>query len=81
MWLLDMMPATHRGEVDGVPVLWALRGECYTGSLTCAVGRSDETFIHGGITHLVERLAMSAVAALALVEGDHHGHAPAVMRR
>lgn len=54
--------AMHRAEVDGVPVLWAPRGESYTGSLTFAVGRRDETFIQGGITHLVEHLAMSAVA-------------------
>ncbi|MFN3215194.1 MAG: insulinase family protein [Acidimicrobiales bacterium] len=52
----------HRQDIDGVAVLWADRGEPYTGSLTFGVGRRDETFVTGGITHLVEHLAMSALA-------------------
>lgn len=52
----------HRQDIDGVAVLWAERGEPYSGSLTFGVGRRDETFVTGGITHLVEHLAMSALA-------------------
>lgn len=43
-------------------LLWADRGAPYTGSLTFGAGRRDETFVTGGITHLVEHLAMSALA-------------------
>lgn len=50
----------NRFEVDGVPVFWK-EGNLYTAVLLFAVGRRDETFVSGGITHLIEHLAMSSL--------------------
>jgi predicted Zn-dependent peptidase len=50
----------ERSEIDGVPVLWADTGPGTTvGALLFGVGRSDETAATGGITHLVEHLALA----------------------
>lgn len=47
-------------EIDGVRVLWAETGDGATvGALTFGVGRVDETAAVGGITHLVEHLALA----------------------
>ncbi len=48
-------------EIDGVPVLWQPAPGPLSASLIFRVGRRDETFVTGGITHLVEHLAMSAL--------------------
>ena len=48
-------------EVDGVPVLWTPGPAPFTAGLVFGVGRRDETFVGGGLTHLVEHLALQAV--------------------
>jgi hypothetical protein len=49
--------AVHRADWAGVPVLWADAPEPFTGALVFRVGRADETFRNGGLTHLAEHLA------------------------
>ena len=48
-------------SVDGVPVFYADGPPPFTAGLVFGVGRRDESFVRGGITHLVEHLAMRAV--------------------
>ena len=51
----------HRTDVDGVPTIWApADGEMRAG-LVFRVGRADETLARGGITHLIEHLALHRV--------------------
>jgi predicted Zn-dependent peptidase len=50
----------HRVDIDGVPVFWRQGPEPLTATLMFSVGRRDETFIGGGVTHLVEHLVMRA---------------------
>ena len=47
--------------IDGVPVFVAEGPAPTTVGLVFGVGRADETFVRGGLTHLVEHLTMSAV--------------------
>lgn len=47
--------------VDGVPVFCAAGPPPLSAGLVFGVGRRDETFVSGGVTHLVEHLAMRAV--------------------
>ncbi|MGC9665563.1 M16 family metallopeptidase [Planosporangium sp. 12N6] len=49
---------TDRIEVDGVPTLVAPTSGPMRAGLVFRVGRADETLARGGITHLVEHLAM-----------------------
>jgi zinc protease len=56
-----------RTEVDGVPAFWAeAEGELQAG-LVFRVGRADETLARGGISHLVEHLALHQVG-----QTDYH---------
>ena len=58
-----------RTEVDGVPAFWAeaeTGGELRAG-LVFRVGRADETLARGGISHLVEHLALHQVG-----QTDYH---------
>ena len=48
-------------SIDGVPVFVAEGPAPVTAGLVFGVGRADETFVRGGLTHLVEHLVMSAV--------------------
>jgi hypothetical protein len=48
-------------SIDGVPVFVAEGPAPVTVGLVFGVGRADETFVRGGLTHLVEHLVMSAV--------------------
>jgi hypothetical protein len=50
----------HRGEVDGVPILWREGPPPLHASLQFRVGEADETFVTAGITHAVEHLTMRA---------------------
>src|SRR5215471_6172608 len=53
------------GEVDGVPTLWAAPGTVQGPLQAClivGVGRSDETIVTSGITHIVEHLALQPLA-------------------
>lgn len=56
-----------RTVVDGVPVLWAKRAGLLRACLLFRVGRADETLARGGITHLVEHLALHQVG-----QTDYH---------
>ena len=56
----------QRTEVDGVPVVWAPAPGPFSAGLVFGVGRRDETYVRGGLTHLVEHLAMSAVGRTTL---------------
>jgi predicted Zn-dependent peptidase len=47
--------------VDGVPVFWQQGPEPLTAGLVFDVGRRDETFAGGGVTHLVEHLVMGSL--------------------
>lgn len=49
----------HQLDIDGLTVLWVDAPGPFTASLLLAVGRRDETVLSGGITHLVEHLALS----------------------
>ncbi|QTE30626.1 peptidase M16 family protein [Pengzhenrongella sicca] len=51
----------QRRDLDGLTVLSAPAPAPFTATLVFAVGRRHEAFLTGGITHLVEHLAMSAV--------------------
>jgi predicted Zn-dependent peptidase len=48
----------ERLDVDGVPVFWRQGPEPLSATLLFRVGRRDETFVGGGVTHLVEHLVM-----------------------
>jgi zinc protease len=58
-----------RTFVDGVPVLWAKSDGPLRAGLVFRVGRADETLARGGITHLVEHLALHRVG-----QTDHHSN-------
>jgi predicted Zn-dependent peptidase len=51
----------QRTEVDGVPVFWQQGPEPLSAGLCFGVGRRDETFATGGVTHLVEHLVMGSL--------------------
>ncbi|TYP85953.1 insulinase family protein [Blastococcus xanthinilyticus] len=53
-------------SVDGVPVFFAQGPPPLSAGLVFGVGRRDETFVGGGITHLVEHLVMRAVGRTAI---------------
>jgi predicted Zn-dependent peptidase len=50
----------ERTEIDGVPVFWAPVAPRLTAALLFRVGRADETVITGGVSHLVEHLALAS---------------------
>ncbi len=56
----------RRAVADGVPVFWAPGPAPFTAGLVFGVGRRDESFVTGGVTHLVEHLAMSSVGRTTL---------------
>ena len=55
------LPTVHRTEIDGVPVLWSEAPGQPVFALQARVGRADERTHEGGLTHLVEHLAMSTL--------------------
>ena len=69
------MPSVVRTEVDGVPTMWSPAPGPLTAGLMFRVGRAHERPVDGGITHLVEHLAMAPLGQPrydhnAFVEGD-----------
>jgi hypothetical protein len=48
-------------SVDGIPAFVADGPAPFSAGLVFGIGRRDEPFVRGGITHLVEHLTMSAV--------------------
>jgi predicted Zn-dependent peptidase len=53
-------------SIDGVPVFSATGPAPLTAGLVFGVGRRDESFVTGGLTHLVEHLTMRAVGRATL---------------
>lgn len=53
------LPPLHRAEAGGLPVLWSPCPGPFAGGIVFRVGRADESVPLGGITHLVEHLAMT----------------------
>lgn len=53
-----LIPTIEETEIDGVPVLWSAGRGLITAALQFRVGRADERPTEGGITHIVEHLAM-----------------------
>ena len=64
------LPHIAQLEVDGVPVFWTEVDGPRIASLMFRVGRADEPAHQGGITHLVEHLAL---APLAQQDYPHNG--------
>ena len=55
----------ERSSVDGVPVFWTEAGEEMLAGLTFRVGRADESLARGGVTHMIEHLALYPVGVEA----------------
>jgi zinc protease len=53
------LPPLHRTQTNGIPLLWSPCPGPLAGGIVFRVGRADEPVPQGGITHLVEHLAMS----------------------
>lgn len=53
------LPPLHRTQANGIPLLWSPCPGPLAGGIVFRVGRADEPIPQGGITHLVEHLAMS----------------------
>ncbi|MGY2128917.1 insulinase family protein [Blastococcus sp. SYSU DS0617] len=51
----------HETLIDGIPAFLVEGPAPTTVGLVFGVGRADETFVRGGLSHLVEHLVMSAV--------------------
>lgn len=64
------VPPIHQTEIDGVRTLWMDEPGPMAAALLFRVGRSDEPTPCGGITHLVEHLAL---AGLGVQDYDHNG--------
>jgi hypothetical protein len=62
----------ERSRVDGVPVFWTESGDEMLAGLVFRVGRADESLARGGITHLVEHLALYPLG----VDGEAGGRRP-----
>ncbi|MGV8973680.1 MAG: hypothetical protein ACOH10_15275 [Rhodoglobus sp.] len=61
----------QRLDFDGLTVLFASDPAPFSAALQFAVGRRDEAFLTGGITHLIEHLAMSGVGRPMLECNGH----------
>jgi predicted Zn-dependent peptidase len=55
----------ERSSVDGVPVFWTESGGEMLAGLMFRVGRADESLARGGITHMIEHLALYPVGVEA----------------
>jgi hypothetical protein len=53
----------ERTEVDGVPAYFVRDWNRYSGVLLFRTGRADESFPRGGVTHLVEHLALHSLGS------------------
>jgi predicted Zn-dependent peptidase len=66
-----------QARVDGgIPVFWTESGDEMTAGLVFRAGRADEILARGGITHLIEHLALSPLGAGARM--DYNGTVDAV---
>jgi predicted Zn-dependent peptidase len=59
----------ERSRVDEVPVFWTESGDEMLAGLVFRVGRADESLARGGITHMIEHLALYPLGADA---GRHY---------
>jgi predicted Zn-dependent peptidase len=59
----------ERSCVDGVPVFWTESGDELLAGLMFRVGRADESLARGGITHMIEHLALYPLGVAA---GQHY---------
>lgn len=59
----SMGEGVTRTLVDGVPVFWVPEQPRNVGALMFRVGRADESILQGGLTHLVEHLALFGLGA------------------
>ena len=57
---VSQMPRMVRTEIDGVPTIWSPSPGPLTAALVFRIGRADERPSDGGITNIVEHLAMNA---------------------
>ena len=64
------IPVMEHTEIDGVPVYWSSVPGPHLGALMFGVGRAHERAAIGGISHLVEHLAL---ASLTQQEYSHNG--------
>ena len=64
------MPPIHETEIDGVVTYWADVDGPRVGAIQFGVGRAAEPAAMGGVTHLVEHLAL---APLTQQEYPHNG--------
>lgn len=69
-------PIIERTEIDGVPVFWTPVDGPRVAAIVFRVGRADERAHQGGITHLVEHLAL---APLAQQDYVHNGFVSGTM--
>jgi hypothetical protein len=51
----------QRADWGGVPIFWVEAPPPFAGGLLFRVGRADETLRSGGLTHLVEHVALSSI--------------------
>jgi hypothetical protein len=56
-------------RVDGVPVFWTKSGDEMRAGLMFRAGRADESLARGGITHMIEHLALYPLAFFGLILG------------
>ena len=68
---MTLLDSFRRTEVDGVRVVWTPTSHPPTASLVFRVGRADETFLAGGVTHLVEHLVMRGVGRMPIEVNAH----------
>jgi len=57
------LEGVQRSVRDGIPVYWVPRAPRLTGALMFRAGRCDETAMTGGVSHLVEHLALFGLGA------------------
>jgi hypothetical protein len=67
---LPPMPPVGQTEIDGVPTFWTDEPGPLMARLMFRVGQSDEPTPRGGVSHIVEHLAL---ARLGIPDYDHNG--------
>ena len=63
-WTLPPLPPIQRTEIDGIPTLWMDEPGPMVGMLLFRVGRCDEPTPIGGVSHIVEHLALAALVSM-----------------
>lgn len=68
---MPLLDSFQFADVDGVPVVWTPSTQPLSASLVFRVGRADESFLGGGVTHLVEHLVMRGVGRMPIEANAH----------